>query len=691
MPAIHTYDATKVTFHVFDTHVRKITIADMQTVEDLVQYFEKRIEDGEVYRDLYMARSILVWMSHMVNWKLKQNLPKSIQGLVDENSYPPLTFSMLCEAAHIANKTIVGKAKDVTFEPGYPYKDIPQGMWNSFLCNNTWHLVFTELAIARASGYRRGGEIVIESDGNRKFEPQQSNKGQDVAIFSEFWFCISPKIMSRQAFPEDPTFQYMPMGQYLSQSDFASCALLLPEFYRSDMTLLSENACVLQSKRGRCVINIGCPSGSLKGVEFTYKLCLIVQKGKDDACAEHIQAFPRMVVFAPGMDGVTFTISLPVTGEYTFSTAIKTKTNDHNRNPECFKFKIICNEIDKYCRNIPQSVTEMGVGFTPVAKDFGLKHPSNIATTLVVKCDPDQLLASDIEVEPESVIFRVAEDRINEVEFTSEFLDDIDNIGFSEVNLDKEKGELEVKAGLKKPGESVLVVKGREIARGQDFQPILNYIVSSHEKVDDNYERRLRHIKRVNASNKKKDAKEDYKAQLKDHVIAIRKEIENLNKAVIKTHELQLKVNIEVNKEVKTTSELYENYPANSERGFGLTFDDSAHFQQFTSLPKSWQTDYSVSEGSKSAEVLTSMAFSCEDFSDTEVKKSQGGANLHEHASTKFKADKKYIHLKNRHMRLKNTLILEQTRVARLEQVKLKEEIAVLKLKRGHLEKSSFL
>ena len=56
--------------------------------------------------------------------------------------------------------------------------------------------------------------------------------------------------------------------------------------------------------------------------------------------------------------------------------------------------------------------------------------------------------------------------------------------GFSEVNLDKEKGELEVKAGLKKPGESVLVVKGREIARGQDFQPILNYIVSSHEKVD---------------------------------------------------------------------------------------------------------------------------------------------------------------------------------------------------------------
>ncbi|KAH3749749.1 uncharacterized protein LOC127847201 [Dreissena polymorpha] len=527
MSILHSYDEKKLSFHQNDQHVRNIGIEDMQTLRGIVQYFEKSVDRSHVYRDIYIARSILVWMSHMVGSMLIDQLPDEVRNLVDSDSYAPGTFHTLCEAAGIKSVVIVGKAKDITFEPGWQFDKIPQASWNSFRCNNTWHLVFTELAIALVSGYRRGGEIVIESDGKRTFQALSSSAGHERSMFSEFWFCIHPKILAIHAFPDDIYSLYLPKGQSVGEEEFASCALMFPAFFQSRMSLLSENACVLMSHKGRCVIHIACPS--VKGLKFKYKLKFLKDTGEIGSL--NLRALSRMVVFSPGIDDVTFTISLPMLGHYLFSTSAL--SDDHNRNPECFKFKIICNEIDAHCRNIPQSVTEMGVGFTYVAKEFGLKQPTNASAILKVYYDSDQESASDEVIESEAVRFRVAEDRINEVEFTSDFLDDVENIGFSEVNLNKDKGELEVKAGLKKAGERVLVVKGREIASDQNFKPVLNYIVSSYEKTDDSYEKNVKKNKRIEANKRKRDAKESFKAQLEDLVLTTKEEIKKLYQELI--------------------------------------------------------------------------------------------------------------------------------------------------------------
>ncbi|KAH3849391.1 hypothetical protein DPMN_091791 [Dreissena polymorpha] len=520
MPTVHTYDEASISFTKCDGHVQQIQNRAVTNENGLIRYFEEAIARGDPNRDLYMARSILVWMSLMSDRRRRRDLPHNMCSLVDENSFLPGTFMELCSAANIECQLIMGKAKDITYEPG-SNKEILQGVWNSFRCNNVWHLVYTELAVSTVKGYRRGGEILLENDGNLAFQTQTANTGYTEAIFNEFWFCTHPRIFSIHAFPEESSFQYVSSERVKNENDFKKCAFLQPGFFVTGMTLLTVDACQMISDKGRCRITVGCPSTVLKDVKFKYKLSFI--EGSGEINADTCMHLTRMVVYSPGMDEVSFTISLPVKGKYTFSTSVITP--DLSRYWECFEFRIVCLEVDEHCRNIPTEVAKTGLGFTHEALNFGLKHPSQTTSTLEVEC-ADQVPGKTIDLN--SIHFRIAEDRINEVQFASDYIGDDENIGVSEVRVDHDKGEVVLKAGLKKKGEGVLVLKGKDKNGGGDFKPVANYIVSSYRNNEADHERLVKKNKKKVLQASKRDAKEFRETQLRDSVHSLQREVKQL-------------------------------------------------------------------------------------------------------------------------------------------------------------------
>ncbi|WAR23194.1 hypothetical protein MAR_036863 [Mya arenaria] len=409
---------------------------------------------------------------------------------------------------------IFGKGKDLNYVPGGTYFDmIPQASWNSFRCNNVWHLVYTELAIATVHGFHRGGEVLLEEDGDKKFYQSVATRGHTKAEFNDFWFCTNPYILAIHALPEDKKLQYLSADQAFDEEKFEQCAYLQPGFFMADLTLLTEDRWVLQSKRGRCTITVGCEETILKGLQFKYKLAFILESG--ELTEENITAMPRMVVYAPGMDEVTFTISLPVKGEYKFSTFVT--SSEMERYVECFVFRIYCDEPDMHCRSIPKVVEEIGVGYTHVAKEFGLKNPSKATPTINVQNGTSKRT------------LQIADDKIDELEFSSEFVGTDVEIGYSEVKVDHQKGTLEVKAGLKREGECVLVIKGRDKLKRERFKPILNYIVSSYDNDEDDHEKLVRKNKKEVRKKSKSACKQKEVTTLLDRLRQIEKEVEYLN------------------------------------------------------------------------------------------------------------------------------------------------------------------
>lgn len=71
----------------------------MATKEDLIAYFKKVIDENDSGWEIYIARSILVWFSHMKYWtesdqKLLSYLPTEIQMLLEDETD---AFEVLCK------------------------------------------------------------------------------------------------------------------------------------------------------------------------------------------------------------------------------------------------------------------------------------------------------------------------------------------------------------------------------------------------------------------------------------------------------------------------------------------------------------------------------------------------------------------------------------------------------------------
>ena len=318
--------------------------------------------------------------------------------------------SIISSKLNVENALIIGKGKNLSYVPGETfYDDILPGVWNSFRCGGKWHLVYTDLAVSTVKGFHRGGELVLEEDGNRPFRAIASARGFDTAQFTDFWFCTNPAILAVHAHPFDAEFQYLPDAIKYHDDKFEQCAYVQPGFFQAGLSLLSENSWVLLSRNGRCTITLGCQKSVLRSLRFKYRLSFVQSSG--DIAEEQIQKMPRMVLYAPGIDDVSFTVSLPVRGEYSFSTTVNSPDLG-TRYAECFEFRIHCDEPDSHCLNLPREVESLGVGYTHVARDFGLKHPSKTTPTI------------NVQQGQATRTLQIAEDRIDDVEFTSDVIGD---------------------------------------------------------------------------------------------------------------------------------------------------------------------------------------------------------------------------------------------------------------------------
>lgn len=74
----------------------QVQIWHMLSKETLIDYFKKAIDEKDSNLEIYLARSILVWISYMLPWTMVEKLflPEEIQMLLQDKT---LAFKELCE------------------------------------------------------------------------------------------------------------------------------------------------------------------------------------------------------------------------------------------------------------------------------------------------------------------------------------------------------------------------------------------------------------------------------------------------------------------------------------------------------------------------------------------------------------------------------------------------------------------
>ncbi|XP_045158893.2 kyphoscoliosis peptidase-like [Mercenaria mercenaria] len=522
MEKIHTFDENEITFHNFDVHVSKVQAGHMSSVATLIEYFKEPISEDK-YKEIYMTRAFLVWMTHMSAKEMK-DLPDEIDVLLKD--HPATAFATLCKSANIQHQIIHGIGKNIGYIPGQTDGDggLIKTAWLAFKSNDRWHLVDPQRFLGAVRGFRRGDEILLEYQGKTVLEEQTATSGTKLIYVIDFWFCLHPSIFVITLLPDDPEWQLLPPEKRMTKSDFISFPFLSPNFFTAKLQLLSEQTCVLHTKNGRCTVTFGADKSNARFISMSYKLSL--RKGTGNLTGVDVQDLPLLVMYAPSIDTFSFNIRFPVAAEYIFKTFVTAPGIDGDGYQICSVFRIICSEPDPNCKNLPLDVGSIGYGFGYKAVDFGLKSPSITQTNVVVKCsENDDVLMKELT-------FQIEDDKIDEIEFSSDIVgeENKENV-VTETHVDEVSGKLHVKAGIKKEGEYALSIIARDKQNGQRYSRIINYLLTT-KSFEEDYDLQLRSKKRKRdlTLGSRRQELLDKKNALSERIKAIESEIDHLKK-----------------------------------------------------------------------------------------------------------------------------------------------------------------
>ncbi|XP_060561042.1 uncharacterized protein LOC132720834, partial [Ruditapes philippinarum] len=417
MEKIHTYDEDKVDFHTYDAYVSKVQSCHMTSVASLIEYFKGPIfEDGN--REIFLARAFFIWLANM-RTNLVQGLPDDIISILHKRSV--YAFAALCKSANIQHQVVEGISKNLSYLPGDDQrnKSISNVCWITFKSNDRWHIINVVTGIYSMLGHSRGGEILLESEGETLLKETEESAGKCVIYIKDFYFCPNPSMYIFFSFPDDPEWQLLPIAKRISKAEFFSLPLFRSSFFTAKLHLLSEHAGLLHSKNGKCTISFGANKVDTRYMSMTYKLSV----RKDTVNLEEIDArdLPLLVVYAPGIDTFTFNIRFPVSAEYIFQIYVSAPDIKYSDCCLFATFKIVCSQSDPNCKKLPLHTGSIGYGFGYKAIDFGLKNPSTSLSNVHVECGQNDI------VDMTELTFQIDSDKINETEFLSEIVGEESN------------------------------------------------------------------------------------------------------------------------------------------------------------------------------------------------------------------------------------------------------------------------
>ncbi|XP_060561043.1 kyphoscoliosis peptidase-like [Ruditapes philippinarum] len=520
MERIHTYDEDKVVFHNYDAYVSKVQSCHMTSVASLIEYFKEPIIEDE-NREIFLARAFFMWLANMET-NLVHGLPDDINSILQKNTVH--AFAALCESANIQHQVVEGISKGLGYLPGHDEsnKGIINFCWNTFKSNDRWHIVDVDRGIFSRTGYSRGGEILLESEGQTLLKETEESVGNCVIDINDFWFCLNPSIYIFYSFPDDPEWQLLPIAKRISKAEFFSSPLFQDSFFIAKLHMLSEHTGLLYSKNGKCTISFGANKVDTRYMSMTYGLSL----KKDTVNLNEIDArdLPLLVLYAPSIDTFTFNIRFPVAAEYIFEIYVSAPDIKYSGCYLFATFKIICSQPDPNCKKLPLHTGSTGYGFGYTAIDFGLKNPSTSLPNVHVECGQKD------EVDMTELTFQIDSDKINEAEFLSDIVGEEHNENVvTNTRVDEIHGKLHVSAGMKKQGEYALSIIARDKRTDKYFARIVNYLLTTNSTEEDEemklqLKKRKKELTLQSKLQKRHEKKDSLTAKIKD----IELEIDNL-------------------------------------------------------------------------------------------------------------------------------------------------------------------
>lgn len=262
----------------------------------------------------------------------------------------------------------------------------------------------------KVQGYRREGEILLESEGKTVLKEEKGTAGIQIIEVDGFWFCLNPGIFVTYSLPNDPEWQLIPYEKRISKDAFLALPYLYQEFFTARLQLLSEHSGILYSKEGKCTISFGANKTVAKYIKMSYRLSLRIDTG--DLSGIDAADLPLLVIYAPSIDTFSFNIRFPVAADYIFEVYASSSDTKEDGLSLSSMFKIVCTDPDPNCKKLPLHTGTTGYGFGYTAINFGLKNPSTSLPIVPIECSNND---SDV---PE-LTFQIDSDKIDEVEFSS--------------------------------------------------------------------------------------------------------------------------------------------------------------------------------------------------------------------------------------------------------------------------------
>jgi len=316
---------------------------------------------------------------------------------------------------------VTGVVKAASYIPGEStFDSLPHSGWVAHRCNNTYHLTNPTWVTSCLVGNERGGEVVLEIDGDSVLTETTSSSGFTISSFENFWFCTNPSIFILHCFPDDDKWQLLPGEKKSSCEEFATRLTPESSFFEMELEVLSADKCTYKSENGRCWVDIKVVPARIKSLHFMYKLAFVSESG--DMSEVNAADFPQLVMKTQTPDSVSFEVRCPVAGDYMLTIFAGMK----EEKTKCFEIRIHCLSPDPACRKLPIDPGHLGFGFNSTAVDVGLSHPSFAHPTLKVQ-------SSDTLEKKEKLKFKVDHDMIDDYMFSSDIIgDEVEEAGLSQ-------------------------------------------------------------------------------------------------------------------------------------------------------------------------------------------------------------------------------------------------------------------
>ncbi|XP_052796037.1 uncharacterized protein LOC128228646 [Mya arenaria] len=442
--------------------------------------YESLVDDltGQFQTESLKVKTILAWISKqgIGNFQFTTvpppDTPNGYMRLIqDDLGTYPVFFALLCRAAGIKCAIVNGISKGSSYEVGMIETSGLRNSWNAVFVDGSWQLVHPLWVCKGIARQKQTALISLERDSERESSAHEQTMA--VQSFNHYFIFTNPTEFVYRNLPDEEKWQLL--EKPISEDDFLEKSYKRPPFFQNNLTLLSEDKCVLESNSGDPVrIKIGFKRSKLSDVTFGYHLCAYLDKSIENNMQENTEVDEtvekKYVLVDKEGSCVTFEVRFNHPGVYKMKLYGGLYSEYGNNPPWIMDVKLVCKDVHDWSIPLPLEPPLVGWGPGPSTQQLGFYVPSHIGSVIFVS-----------KSEPEYMYFVLQQpaDVIIELLHNSRSSDELSQ--FVNCEIETKNGVFLLKTVITCPGNGEFALR-MDVKVGNRLVNVCNYVIHTRKE-----------------------------------------------------------------------------------------------------------------------------------------------------------------------------------------------------------------